>query len=144
MTEPGNSSLKERIRSEMMVDYESALERNYELAKEYVCLTTAGKVEVRAHGRFTARERVQLYLIGKLYASEAEICDSDSAPNDELLEELGLPKGTLMPTLKDLRDKNRIAQIKDGGRVRHRMPKNMVQRSLEEIQAKITNEEGGT
>jgi len=43
-----------------------------------------------------------------LYAKEAELTPTDDAGNKELMDELGVPKGSLLPWLKDLRDENKI------------------------------------
>ena len=39
-------NLKERISEEMTVDYSSALEKNFDLAKQFIGITKAGKVDI--------------------------------------------------------------------------------------------------
>ena len=143
MTQKREKGLRERITSEMVADHADALERNYEIAKKWIRLTTAGKVEIPQKERLTAKEQVQLYVVGKLYAAEADLSESVSVANDEFLEELGLPRGTLLPTLKELRDGRRIERIKEEGKIKHYMPRNMVERFLGDVDKKLMSKEGG-
>ena len=53
------------------------------------------------------------------------------------MDELGIPEGSLLPWLKELRDKNKIRQIKKGRIVHHRIPINAVERTLRSIERKL-------
>ena len=130
-------SLKKRILEEMTVDYANALEKNFDLAKQFMRITQDGKVDVIVKERISGKEKILLYLIGKLYAKEAGFSPTDDVSNKELMDELGIPEGSLLPWLKELRDKNKIKQIKKGKTVYHRIPINAVERTLKSIEKKL-------
>ncbi len=111
--------LKKRIIEEMSVDYSSALERDFDLAKQFVRITKDGMVDVQFKEQLTGSQRILLYLVGKLYAKEAGLTSADAADNKELMNELGIPEGSLLPWLKALRDKKEIKQVKRGRYVHH-------------------------
>ena len=107
MTENNQNVLKKRIIDEMTVDYSSALEKNFDLAKQFVRITKEGKLDILFKEKLTGKEQVMLYLIGKLYAKEAGLSTTDDVGNKELMDELGIPEGSVLPWLKGLRDKKR-------------------------------------
>lgn len=127
------TSLQERIRNEMTSDYTSALEKNFELAKEFVLVTPTGRVEVKNKNLYSGQELIQLYLIGKCYSKEANYSESHGATNDELIEELGKSEGSIFPWLKKLRDNKLIKQIKNSSPVEHYIPINLIESTLLKI-----------
>lgn len=135
MAEP-IADLKKTILAEMVVDEGGALERNFLDAKQLLSLTKDGKVKLHNRELLTPSEQVLLYLIGKIYAKTAALTTSEWVGNAEILEELGLPRGTLDPALKDLRDGNRIKQKREGKLVSHSLPVHSVGRVLETLMAK--------
>lgn len=130
-------SLKKRILEEMTVDYADALEKNFALAKQFVRITKNGKVEVRFRENLNGKEQILLYLIGKLYAKEAGLTVVGNVGNKELMDELGIPKGSLLPWLKDLREQNKIKQIKQDRYMHHYVLVNRVAKTLKNIEKKI-------
>lgn len=131
------NDLKKKILSEMTVDYSGNLEKNFNLAKQFVRITSEGLVDVIVKDKVTGPEQIQIYLIGKLYAKQAELTTTDEVGNRELMEQLGIPVGSLLPWLKELRDKNRIRQSKRGKNVYHSMPANLVENTLQSIEKKL-------
>lgn len=127
-------NLKSRIAEEMTVDYASALEKNFDLAKQFIRITREGNVDILFKDKLTGEERIRLYLVGKLYAREAGLAATNEAENKELLDELGIPRGSLYPWLKGLRDKNMIKRV---GKERHVIPVNLVERTLKSIEQKL-------
>jgi len=119
-------------------DYSGALERNFELAKQLLRVTREGKVTVLFKEDLTGEERIILYLIGKLYAKEGGFVEKHEVDNKELMDELGIPKGSLLPWLKNLRDKRTIKQIKTGRNVFHTVPINLVEKTLKNIEEKLS------
>ena len=99
-------TLKEKILKEMVSDYHNILDKNFNLAKNLIKVTKNGKIEVIDKESMNASNQILLYLIGSLYAKEAGLSEYGDAGNHELQDELGLPKGTILPALKDLRDNN--------------------------------------
>lgn len=137
MQENKGNDLKKRIIEEMTVDYSSALERNFELAKQFIRITQDGNVEVLSKERLSGKESILLYLIGKLYAKEAGFTATNDVGNRELKNELGVPEGSLLPWLKELRDKKKIKQIKKGRYVHHSIPVNLVEKTLKSVERKL-------
>lgn len=137
MSNSKESSLKKKIMEEMTVDYSDALEKNFDLAKQFIQITKDGKVNILFKDKVSGKEQILLYLIGKLYSKEAGFVATDDVGNKELMDEIGLPKGSLLPWLKELRDKNKIKQVKKGRYTNHIIPINLVERTLKNIEKKI-------
>lgn len=132
--------LKAKILSEMTVDYAGALERNFDLAKQFTRITKEGKVEILFKERLPGTDQILLYLIGKLYAKEAGLATSEDVNNKELMAELGIPKGSLLPWQKKLRDENKIRPIKKGANTHHVIAVNRVEKILKDIEKKLTKQ----
>ncbi len=130
-------NLRKRILQEMTVDYSKVLEGNFGLAKQFIRLTKEGDVEILVKEKVTGQERILLYLIGKLYAKEAGLTSSDEVGNQELMENLGMPQGSLLPWLKGLRDENKIKQIKRERHTYHTIPISLVGKTLKQIDKKL-------
>lgn len=133
-------NLKRKIIEEMTVDYGSALEKNFDLAKQLIRITKDGKIDVLFKDKLTGTENISLYLIGKLYSKEAELTPTDDAGNKELMDELGVPKGSLLPWLKELRDENKIKTNTKGKYAHHTIALNFVEKTLKEILKKVSKE----
>jgi hypothetical protein len=131
------SNLKEKILSEMKVDYSDSLDRNFDLAKNFIEITNEGKIHVKIKNNenIEAKDIISLYLIGKIYAKEVELSENENATNEELASELGMPDGTVRTALKRLRDSNKIKQIEPGV---HNIPINIIEKTLKEIQERIS------
>lgn len=129
--------MKRKIIEEMTVEYSSTLEKNFDLAKQFIRITRDGKVDVLVKNKVSGQDRILLYLIGKLYAKEAGLTPSDSVNNKELMNELGIPQGSLLPWLMALRKKPGIKQIKEGKQVAHYIPINLVEPVLKAIERKL-------
>ncbi len=55
------------------------------------------QVEFLDKDKLTGAEQIQVYLIGKLFAKEAELATSDAVGNKELMDELGILKDLYFP-----------------------------------------------
>lgn len=128
---------KKKILNEMTVDYANALEKNFDLAKQFLRITGDGKVDVQVRGKLTGQRQILLYLIGKLYAKEAGLTETDEVGNKELMSELGIPEGSLLPWLKDLREKKKIKQVKRGRYTHHSISINVIEKTLRDIEKKM-------
>lgn len=137
MAKENVDDLKKRIIREMTVDYSSALEKNFDLAKQFVRITQGGQVDVQFKEKLTGKQQMLLYLIGKLYAKEAGLTTTDDVANKELMNELGIPEGSLLPWLKDLREKKKIKQVKKGRYTHHAISLNVVEKTLESIEKRL-------
>jgi len=131
--------LKERIKNEMLVDYSSALENNFNTAKRLIGITKEGKVNLHiGKNKLSGKQLIMLYLIGKVYAKEAEISDVEYVTNKELIDELGLPEGTVWGLLSLLNKENKIRQVQKGA---YRIPINLIERVVQEIVSKLDKED---
>jgi len=137
MTENKINTLKERIIEEMTVDYANALEKNFDSAKQFVRITKEGKVDILLKDKLTGPEQILLYLIGKMYAKEAGLSTIDDVGNQEFMDELGVPKGSLLPWLKKLRDENKIKPIKRGQYTHHIVSINFIEKTLKSVGGKV-------
>jgi len=127
--------LKQRILNEMTISYSDALEKNFEVAKKYFRLTKTGKVDIPEKDKLKGEDQVLLYLIGKLYAKRSGLATKDCVENKELIDELGIPEGSLYPWVKKLRDEKKIETIEEGKMVCHKILANWVERVLKNIEA---------
>jgi len=134
MSKREESDLKSRILGEMTVDHSDALDRNFHIAKQFIQITKEGKVHVLCKDALMDKENILLYLIGKLYAKRAELADTDAVKNKELMDELGKIEGSISGRLTELRDENKVVQVKRGY---HVIPLNLVERTLKSIERKI-------
>jgi hypothetical protein len=57
--------------------------------------------------------------------------------NKELMNELGIPEGSLLPWLKALREKKKIKQVKRGRYAHHGISLNVVEKTLTSIEKKL-------
>jgi predicted DNA-binding protein len=131
------NSLRKKIIEGMTVDYSNALEKNFDLAKQFIRITKDGKVDVLSKDKLSGKEQLLLYLIGKLYAKEAGFAATDDVGNKELLDELGIPSGSLLPWLKELRAENKIKQIKKGKYTHHSISVNWIEKTLKNVEKKM-------
>lgn len=139
MNETRKQSLKAKILDEMMTDYRSALEKNFQIAKQLIKISKEGKVEVFFSEKLSTENKICLYLIGKAYTQEAELTDTNEASAKELMDDLGIIKGSFYPVIKRLRDKNKIDQIRRGKYTYFSIPSNRIERILLKINKKIKN-----
>lgn len=135
-------SLKQKILEEMTASYSNALERNFESAKKFIRITPEGKIDILLKDKLTGIERILLYLIGKLYAKEAGKVTDIDVGNEEMANELGIPIGSLLPWLKNLRDLNKIKSIKRGRYTHHQVQINLIEKILNDIEKKIGKKTG--
>jgi hypothetical protein len=131
------NDLKTKIIQEMTVDYSNALQKNFDLAKQFIRVTKEGKVDVLFKDKLDGKNQILLYLIGRLYAKEVGFSATDDIGNKELMNELGVPKGSLLPWLKELRDRNAIKQVKKGRNTHHSIGVNMIAKTLKNIEARL-------
>ncbi len=137
-----NLGLKEKILAEMTSDYSNVLDKNFELAKRFIRITSEDSVEILVKDKITGKEQILLYLIGKIYAKESGLSLTEEVDNNELMKELGIPLGSLLPWLKSLKEENKIKPIKRGKFVNHRISINLIEKVLNEIDKKLKKKEG--
>lgn len=137
MDEDKKIGLKEKILAEMTSDYTNSLDKNFELAKKFIRITNEGLVEILVKEKTSGKEQILLYLIGKIYAKEAGLASTEEVANYELMNELGIPIGSLLPWLKSLKDENKIRPIRRGKNVDHTISINLVEKTLNDIEKKV-------
>ena len=129
-------TLEEKIKSEMISDYRSSLEKNFDLAKKLVKISSEGTVEIIEKNKFSGEELVLLYMIGKCYAKEAGLSNSNGVSNAELINELGKPEGSIFPWLKSLRESKKIKQNNSVKPIEHFIPINLIEETLNKLSKK--------
>ncbi|MDG3546622.1 hypothetical protein [Methanobacterium formicicum] len=129
--------LKKRIMDEMLTDHYNALDRNFDTAKRFIGVTAEGKVDVKVKDDLNGKYQILLYLLGKLYAKEAGLTDTESVGSKELMDELGIREGSLRPWIKELRDKNKIKQVKKDRYMHYIIPTNLIETTLKEVEEKM-------
>jgi hypothetical protein len=72
-----------------------------------------------------------------MYAKEASLTNDENVGTTELLDQLGVPEGSLFPWLKELRDSNQIRQVKRENNVYHTVLPAKVYEILTTIQKKL-------
>lgn len=132
-----DSDLRRRIQAEMTETYSINLEKNFDLAKRFVRLAPDGTVVILIKDSLTRKQQILLYLVGKIYSKEAGYVTDESVGNDELLEQLQLPVGSLFPFLKELRDENLIRQVKRDNSVHHALPPSKLADVLNSIDERL-------
>ncbi len=127
--------LKKKIMQEMTVSYANMLEKNFDLAKEFIRITSTGTVEVLNKEKISGTDKILLYLIGKRYAKEADFSKTELVTNKELQNELGIKIGSLLPWLKRLRDTNQIS----GDKGSQSIPISAIESTLKRIKEMVKN-----
>jgi hypothetical protein len=131
------TELKKRILDEMTIKHSTILSESFELAKQYVRLREDGLVDLLVRDKLSGKDQILLYLIGKMYAKEASLTNDENVGTTELLDQLGVPEGSLFPWLKELRDSNQIRQVKRENNVYHTVLPAKVYEILTTIQKKL-------
>lgn len=137
MVDTKKEELKRRIMDEMLTDHYNALDKNFDIAKKFVGVTNEGKVDVKVKEDLNGKYQILLYLIGKLYAKEAGLTDTEAVGSKELMNELGILEGSLRPWIKELRDKNKIKPVKKDRYTHYVIPTNLIETTLKEVMGKI-------
>ena len=137
-----DADVRKRIRDKLGIVYSDALERNLDLAERYLRITEKGTVVLQKTENLSGKERILLYLVGKLYARKAGWADADEVGNQELMDELGVGGNSLRPWLKSLRDENKIERIEKGGKVFHKVPLYLVDKTLKDLEKKLEKSGG--
>jgi hypothetical protein len=134
MTKNKERDLRKKILEEMIVDYSSALDKCFDIAKQFIRITKGGKVDILHKDKIGGKEQVLLYLIGKLYAKEADFISTEDVGNKELMDELGIPVGSILPWIKHLKDNNKIKPIRRGKYTHHSISINLIERTLKDVE----------
>ena len=130
-------AFKKKILGEMTVDYANNLQKNFDQAKQYVRITSVGSVDVLVREKLNGMEQILLYLMGKMYAKEGGLTSTDEVPNEELERELQMKTGSLLPYLKELRDKNLINRVSHGGISYHSLRISEIENVLKTVEKKV-------
>ena len=134
MAETRKGTLKDRIVREMTIDTEGVLDRSFDKAKGIFLLDKNGKVVILSKELMNTDEKVLTYLIGKKYAVFAGYAEFDDAGTSELVNDLGIPKGTLDPAINNLKKKKRIVvSRKDGRKLLHKIADNFIEPMILQI-----------
>ena len=137
MTKDKERDLRKKILEEMTVDYSNALDKYFDLAKQFIKITKEGKVDILHKDKISGKEQVLLYLIGRLYAKEAGFINTEDVGNKELMDELGIPIGSILPWIKNLKDNKKIKPIRRGKYTHHSVSINLIEKTLKNAEKKL-------
>ena len=137
ITPEEKDAFKKKILGEMTVDYANNLQKNFDQAKQYVRITSVGSVDVLIKEKLNGMEQILLYLMGKMYAKEGGLTSTDEVPNEELERELQMKTGSLLPYIKELRDKNLINRVSHGGISYHSLRISEIENVLKTVEKKV-------
>ena len=140
MTPNDKTTLKERIIKEMIVDHQNILEKYFDLVKRFISISTEGSINIISEEKFSIEEIILLYLVGKIYAKEAGLVSTEEVGFKELMDNLGILKGTIYPVIKRLRDKKKISQRKEGKLTYITIPLNLLGNILSKMKESSLNE----
>jgi len=107
-------SLEDWIKSELTVDIAQELAKHKDTIKNFIKLIPDGSVLVINQKSLTAKDKVALYMIGKLYANYVRYSNEKAVRNKELEDALGLPEGTVKNALFRLRKENYVVSVEEG------------------------------
>ncbi len=134
----GNPELAGWVRKEMTVERGDVLVQAKERVAKLLGVTADGEVEfkVAAEGlaRLHAPDKILLYALGTLYAHVAGYSQDETVTAPELSARLGLPKGTVDPALKSLREAHFLNAAEKGA---YSLPLNRVLEVLADIEGKL-------
>lgn len=115
MEQKRTDDLKSWIQKELVSDIgmsEKILSEYKEQIPSLLSIGRDGRIIV-FKSDLSAKLQIAIYLIGAAYAKIAEL-RSTEVSNKEIIEQLKMKKGTVNPTLKELREEGLIIQKEDG------------------------------
>jgi hypothetical protein len=115
----------------MVAEQASILRGMRDRVARVVSINDDGSAGPRVGLALPAREAVLCSYVGKHYAAAAGLATQTSVENRELVESLGLPKGTVGRCVKELRDARLIQVLEEG---RHTLPVSNIERAIKEIE----------
>lgn len=131
-----DEDLTKWIKSELTVDISQELAKYKDDVKDLIRLTSSGEILLTHNQRsLTAKEKISLYMIAKLYSNYAKFSKERTVTNKEVEDALGLPEGTVKTSLFALRKDKSIVSVEEGV---HKMKFDRIGEILGEIKAKIS------
>jgi len=132
---------KALIRAKLVSDKPDVLMQCLEQAARHMRIVGTGMVDVpfrdQKKRKYAVRDRILLYLIGKLYASKLGLTDRTKVCCVELQEQLSIKKSsTLRKRLSELRGDGLIREYRPGKTVYHEIERGQVRKTVERIDAK--------
>jgi len=107
--------LQDWIQKNMISDEFEILSSYKERIARIVGITSSGNIVFRVNlSTFDNKLRIAFYLIGKLMAYFVEKVEKPAASNKEIESILGIPKGTVGRSLKELREQYIVRQMERG------------------------------
>jgi len=129
--------LKSRILDEIIVNYKTVLEKNFDLVKEFIRVTKSGHVDVLIKEQLIIEDKILVYLVGKLYAKEAELTELGEADRKELMNELGISENSIGSILSGLKNKGMLNTRKEGSKSYVSIKINMIESFLNSIKVTV-------
>jgi len=125
-------SLEERIKGELYLNRADALAKHFLTVKTLLRIRPEdGGIHLLTPEVLSGKLRVLTYMVGKLFAHAADESHKGRVGNEELVRELGIRMGSLLPYLKRLRDEGFIAAQLEGKRSFHSVRLSCLDKAME-------------
>jgi DNA-binding transcriptional ArsR family regulator len=130
--------LKDKIQDRMVTDHETILESNFERVEKLFRLYEDGTINLEGQYRdLEVKLQILIYLIGKLFAYEGELAESDTLETSFFYDRIDKSDRTIRSYLQKLRDEG---YVKKEGQSKHRLIAENLPDALDEIEEAV----GGT
>ncbi len=133
-TRKSDAEMREWVRANKVAEQASILREMRDRVAKVVSISGDGSAGPRLGLSLPARQMVLCSYVGKQYAAAAGLATDATVENRELVDGLGLPKGTVGRCVKELRDVRLIQVMEEG---RHVLPISNIERALKEIELGI-------
>jgi len=108
-------SKEEKIRKTLVVDTQAIWDKTVEKASKLIMLTDQGDVYFKINkAKMTNKEIVLLYMIGKKFALEGNLVETEEANLDELSEFIGINKQNIAARISELKNEQKIKLVNRG------------------------------
>lgn len=108
-------SKEEKIRKTLVVDTQTIWDKTVEKASKLIMLTEQGDVFFKINkANMTNKEIVLLYMIGKKFALEGNLVETEEANLDELSEFIGINKQNIAARISELKNEQKIKLVNRG------------------------------
>lgn len=104
----------EKIKKALMIDEAQLQEEILQRVSQYLRIDSKGRVFLDESWKYRLKDGVSLFLIGRKYAYEAGLQESDDMSVTEISEALGLDSKNVGARLSELRNEGKIESTSRG------------------------------
>jgi translation elongation factor P/translation initiation factor 5A len=126
---------KKKILEDLMYDEDLEFERVVPKVKKLVLIKKSGEpVIVSDNEKFSQKEIIAVYLVGKYFANQLELTEDNSATIKEIAGGLRLKESVVGARIKELRDEGIIERVSKG---KHRISTVRLEKFLDGLLNKL-------